>query len=139
MTPICFVVYGLALPKGSAKAFIPKGWRRPIITSSTKGLKNWEGSIRAAAQLVANGTVLTGPVLLTVTFYLPRPKSLPKKVVHCIRRPDLDKLIRGATDALTGVLWKDDSQVIDIQAGKRYAIEDATPRAEFEIVPVADI
>jgi Holliday junction resolvase RusA-like endonuclease len=35
--------------------------------------------------------------------------------------PDLDKLIRGVGDALTGVLYDDDSQVIRCLAWKTYA------------------
>ena len=46
---IKFTVYGDPSPKGSARAFVPKGWTRPIITSATKGLKAWEGKNAAAA------------------------------------------------------------------------------------------
>jgi Holliday junction resolvase RusA-like endonuclease len=35
--------------------------------------------------------------------------------------PDLDKLIRAILDALTGVVWRDDGQVVDIVASKVYA------------------
>lgn len=134
---ICFTVFGEARPKGSARAFVPKGWTRPIITSDNKSLKAWESKIAAVAQTVASGQLITGPVILTVSFYLPRPKSLPKKAVQHTKRPDLDKLVRGATDALTGVLWKDDAQIVSITASKSYtATEDQTPRAEFEIMPV---
>lgn len=129
-----FVVYSDPLPKGSARAFVPKGWTRPVITSATKGLKDWERKIAAAAQMKASGTLLIGPVRLTIRFVLTRPKSLPKKTTDHTKRPDLDKLIRGATDALTGVIWKDDSQVVSILASKVYAGTDAdAPRAEFVI------
>ncbi len=130
---IQFVVYGSPLPKGSAKAFIPKGWTRAVITSSTKGLKDWERKIASAAQAVADGTLLMGPVHLTIAFLLQRPVSLPKKVTHHTKRPDLDKLVRGATDALTGVIWKDDAQVIEIRAYKSYTVGDEAPRAMFTI------
>lgn len=137
---IKFVVYGDPLPKGSARAFVPKGWSRPIITSATKGLKQWESKIAAAAGSQANGTLLMGPLTLTIDFYLARPKSLPKKTAHHIKRPDLDKLIRGATDALTGVIWKDDAQVYTVTATKAYAAtEDEAPRAEFTIIPVNEL
>lgn len=35
-------------------------------------------------------------------------------------KPDLDKLCRTVLDALTGVAYKDDSQVIGIIANERY-------------------
>ena len=137
--PIRFTVYGDPLPKGSTRAFVPKGWTRPIITSATKGLKGWEQKIAAAAQLKADGTLLTGPVRLALSFYLVRPKSLPKRAVLHTKRPDLDKLVRGAADALIGVLLKDDAQAISIHASKHYTstVEEA-PRCVFLITPLRD-
>lgn len=131
-----FTVYGVALPKGSARAFIPKGWNRPIITSATKGLKGWEAAIASTARSVCDGQLMTGSITLEITFHFPRPKSLPKRAVFHTKRPDLDKLIRGATDALTNVIWKDDAQVFSILAMKGYCVGDAAPRVVFKIAEV---
>ena len=134
---ITFTVYGDPSPKGSSRAFVPKGWTRPIVTSATKGLKAWEGKIAAAAGAQANGVLLTGPVIVTVAFFLSRPKSLKKGEIPHTKRPDLDKLVRGATDALTGIVWKDDAQAIEIRATKAYVeTQDEAPRAEFSIMPL---
>jgi crossover junction endodeoxyribonuclease RusA len=38
-----------------------------------------------------------------------------------VKRPDLDKLVRGVFDALTGVCFTDDSRIVALQAGKRIA------------------
>lgn len=129
-----FVVYGSPATKGSTRAFVPKGWTRPIITSATKGLKAWEAKIANVAMGQANGTLLTGPIFVTLAFHLPRPKSLKKGAVPHTKRPDCDKLIRGATDALIGIVYKDDAQIVMITATKVYVDtpEDA-PRAEFTI------
>lgn len=133
-TPICFTVLGEPQGKGSMRAFTPKGWNRPILTSTNKGLKAWEQTVAAAAQSVASGTLILGAVSVAVTFYFSRPKSLPKKITRHVRRPDLDKLIRGATDALTNVIWKDDSQVVLIVARKEYTeYADDAPKAVFQI------
>ncbi len=134
---IRFTVYGLPQSKGSAKAFIPKGWTRPVITSTNKSLKDWERKIASAAQVHANGTLLVAPLLVFLGFYLPRPVSLPKKRRLPTTRPDLDKLIRGATDALTKVLWHDDGQIVSIRADKRYcATPEEAPRVEIQIYPL---
>lgn len=131
---IQFTVYGDPAPKGSARAFVPKGWTRPVITSATKGLKDWERKIAAVASLQSNGILFTGPLELNISFHLSRPKSLPTKTVDHTKRPDLDKLIRGATDALTGVIWKDDAQLVVITAAKYYAATtEEAPRAVFAI------
>lgn len=130
---LSFRVYGQALPKGSAKAFVIKGTNRAVVTSTTKGLKGWEAAIRQEA-LQHVTTLMEGPISLTVNFCLPRPKSLKKGDVPHIKRPDLDKLVRGATDALTGVIWKDDSQLTAIYASKFYAPAGfVVPFAEFFI------
>ena len=39
-----------------------------------------------------------------------------------LTKPDVDKLLRAFLDALTGVVWKDDSQVTDAISRKRYAV-----------------
>ena len=65
---------------------------------------------------------MTGPVELEVMFYLDRPSSVSTvKRPYPTVPPDLDKLIRGVGDALTGVVYDDDSQVIRTLAWKTYA------------------
>jgi len=74
-----------------------------------------------------------------VTFHMPVPKSTSKKrraamikgeIAH-IKRPDLDNMIKFVKDcySLAGV-WKDDSQVIYVQAEKVYG---ELPRTEIKI------
>jgi Holliday junction resolvase RusA-like endonuclease len=129
VTPrIYFIVHGNAQPKGSARAFVPKGWKRPVVTSDNPNLKRWETTIRGELQRVMAETrqdikaaIFEAPVRVSLAFYVARPKSLPKRVAHATKKPDLDKLVRGAIDSLSGVLIKDDSQVISILARKLYA------------------
>lgn len=58
------------------------------------------------------------PVEVCLTFYL--PKTGPKKRQFPIVKPDIDKLIRNALDALTGVYFKDDAQVCELTVSKFY-------------------
>ena len=52
-------------------------------------------------------------------FYLPRPASASKtKKLPASKRPDLDKLARAVLDALTDVIFEDDSQVVSLGAFK---------------------
>lgn len=135
---IRFTVYGVPQPKGSARAFVPKGWTRPVVTSANKTLKGWERQIAAAANAVATGQLLQGPLAVQVEFVLPRPASLPKRVKDHTKRPDLDKLVRGACDALTHVLWQDDAQIVVLGATKRYCRDAETPCAVFVIAPFVE-
>ena len=127
--PIRFTVFGVPQPKGSAKAFVPRGWTRPVITSDNKGLRAWETLIRGEAQQHAGETFwATDPVTVTLAFFLPRPASLPKRITRCTKKPDVDKLARATLDALTGVLFHDDAQVVYLCATKHYASAAEAPR-----------
>lgn len=63
-----------------------------------------------------------GPVGIALTFFMPRPKSLPKtRPTPMTKRPDIDKLARAALDALTGCFFTDDARVTRLMTEKRYA------------------
>lgn len=120
---VTFDVYGLPKPKGSARGFVvmKAGKARAIVTSDNKSLKSWEHSVRDAAQRAVGEHYFTDAIRLEIEFWFPRPKSVSrKKRPHFTTKPDLSKLVRGAEDALNGVLFRDDSQVVSIQATKRY-------------------
>ena len=129
-----FTVTGAPKPKGSMKAFVPKGWTRPVLTTSSAGLKAWEQTIRSIAQAHVSAYT-TDPVRVRLRFALPRPKSLSRRASHLphTKRPDVDKLARAALDALTGVIFKDDSQVYALHAVKHYAYEDQPPHVIISI------
>lgn len=124
---LSFCVFGIAQPKGSARAFMPKGAKFPVVTSDNPNLKAWENTIRGELQRVMKQTdggtlaaIFTAPVAVGLRFHLPRPKSR-KKAKYPTTKPDVDKLARAAIDALSGVAFKDDNQVVAVQARKVYA------------------
>ena len=135
MNQLRFIAYGVPQPKGSARAFVPKGWTRPIITSTNAKNKGWQQLVAEAASAAIAADdgfkVIESAAALSVTFHLPRPKSIRDRITDHIKKPDLDKLIRSVKDALTQVAWQDDSLVIEIQARKRYAEPGDTPRADI--------
>jgi Holliday junction resolvase RusA-like endonuclease len=142
---VSFTVLGVAQPKGSAKAFAfrrKNGSLGAAVTSDNRSLKGWETMVRSAAQQQCGGAFFDGAVRLAVVFFLPRPKSKPASVKHHLTRPDLSKLLRGIEDALTGVLWMDDSSVVEIVARKAYAaarpeariiVDDAEPVTQLTL------
>lgn len=140
---LTFTVHGTAQPKGSARAFLPKGTTRPIITTDNKSLKAWEGVVRAELQRVMDGAgdqtlflqLFDAAIRITFVFHLPRPQK-PKHRLP-ITKPDLDKLARGTIDALTGVVFRDDSRVVAIDARKVYAATAA--KVDIRIEAIDDI
>lgn len=124
---LAVTVYGLPQPQGSARGFVapPKpggtGRARAIITSANRNLGPWRSAIAQAVLGVHTGAPFTNPVSVDLTFTLPRPKSAPKSRTRPHVRPDLDKLVRGALDAITDAgAWRDDAQVVSIRAMKTY-------------------
>ncbi len=142
---LVFTVYGVAQPKGSAKAFVPKGWKRPVVTSDNPRNKGWQHLVAAAASqaLELGGgepVFFEGPVRLSVAFYLPRPKkyltakTAGEPIAH-VTKPDLDKLVRSVKDALTKVIWTDDSQVTELEAAKHYTVNGRPPQVTITVQP----
>lgn len=134
-----FTVLGVAQQMGSKRAFVPKGWSRPIVTDSNRSLKSWqqlvsEGANHAIQQLPHGdrGVLLEG-VRLTLGIYLPRPLTLPKRMSAHTKTPDLDKIVRGLCDALAGIVFRNDSQVCELVAQKLYAAPGEQPRVDIRV------
>lgn len=92
--------------------------------SNGKELRAWRTEIAKATQealdLVApNWEPTKGAVGLNMVFIHKRPKSRAKDV-YKVTAPDADKLLRAVFDALTGVLYHDDSQVADFHVADVY-------------------
>ena len=139
-----FVVYGKPQPKGSMRAFTPRGWTRSILTDDNKSLRPWAQAVTLAAVEALErhpDALLDGPVCLRIHFYLPCPKSAPKRrVPRPTKKPDLSKLTRCIEDALTGVLYHDDAQITRLEVTKVYAGREedpARPGLERAVIMVA--
>ncbi|WP_423066049.1 RusA family crossover junction endodeoxyribonuclease [Devosia sp. CN2-171] len=70
------------------------------------------------------GEPLKGPLSITVTIYLPTK-----------RRSDWDNFHKLSMDALSGIVWEDDSQKQDARVLKSYDKEN--PRIEIEVRELA--
>ena len=127
-TMIVFDVLGTPVTQGSAKAFVVGG--RARVTHDKRGpLLDWRSDIAHAASQVADGKFADRgvPVTVRAVFRVQRPKSAPKRVVVPTTKPDADKLVRSLLDALTGVLFADDSQVVTLAVDKRFATNGTAP------------
>jgi crossover junction endodeoxyribonuclease RusA len=128
---LSITVYGKSEPQGSTKAFMPKGWTRPVITTDNAALKPWRQQISwTAAGQLAGQKPTSQAVSVAMRFYFARPKSLPKKIIHKTTKSDVDKLARGVLDALSGIAFVDDSQVISLSATKQFGLPE---RVEIEV------
>lgn len=114
---LTFFVPGTPAPQGSKNAY--RRGQKIVLVESSKKVKPWRDTVSTVARFHCK-TVLDAPVAVYVEFIMPRPKSLPKKVDHMVKKPDLDKCIRSTLDALSGIAYMDDNRVNEIHAWKRY-------------------
>lgn len=115
---IRFFVDGKPAPQGSKRAF--KVGNRVNLVEMSKTLPEWRRRVtEAAKQAMGAKPPTVAPIALTVIFRLPKPAK-PKWPIPATR-PDLDKLLRSVNDAMTGIVYVDDSQIVTIVAEKRYA------------------
>ena len=136
---IHFFVPGEARPAGSKRGFLHKQTGRIIITAANPKQKEWMDTVSWHTQKhVGRMILITEPVCLKLTFLRLRPNghygtgrnadSLKASApLHNTKTPDLTKLTRAVEDALTGLIWKDDSQVIAQRTNKRYCRDDEQP------------
>ena len=135
-----FSIYGHPATQGSKKVvpiykagapMIKNGRVLTRVVNDNPKTAEWRQEIAHAARQAYRGELLTGPLCLAVTFYKPRPKghfgsgrnagTLKESAEkYPISKPDTVKLVRALEDSLTGVIWKDDSQVVTHVLHKRY-------------------
>ena len=127
-----FVVYGQPAPGGSKRGFYNHRARRVIITDDSARSRPWKAQVSdAAADAMAGRELEQGPVAITIRFYLPRPKGhygtganggrvRPSAPTWPAVKPDVDKLSRTVLDAMTGIVYRDDAQVVVKTVEKHY-------------------
>jgi Holliday junction resolvase RusA-like endonuclease len=145
---IRFWVNGIPATGGSKKAMRHSRTGKVVVLEDCDRNASWrsEVSIEATKAMVGRKP-FDGPLVASYLFYLPRPirdygigrnsgnlkADAAKNHIH---KPDATKLVRAAEDALTGIVWKDDAQVIIQTVMKLYCNPgDAhpTPGALIEV------
>ena len=74
---------------------------------------------------------LEGPLAVHIRAYYEPPKSTSKRnyekmiagLIFPTKKPDIDNIAKVVLDALNGIAYKDDTQVVDLNMKKRYAKE----------------
>ena len=126
--------------RGAAQLFhvdgdpIAQGSKR-VFRGRTVDASNWGTKTRKAGALtrwrkaIASEFRKTGirrmskpePVTVAIWFFFPRPKTVKREQPTV--KPDADKLARAVLDALTGLAYDDDSQVVQLEIYKRYDLD----------------
>lgn len=124
-------VEGRPVPQGSMKSYGP----RRLVSSNHTILHPWRELVACAARVEPDRprAQIEGPVGLRLAFVFKRPPShftirgqLTRSAPLFPGRNcgDVDKLERAVLDALTGVWYHDDTQVVSVLATKQYGDRD---------------
>lgn len=97
--------------------------------------KKYKSIVASAAMQVKPEKLMEGPLHVEVHVYKGSLKSFSKKKAELAEnkflrpttKPDADNYAKGIIDALKGIIWHDDGQVVDLITRKYYS---AKPRAE---------
>jgi Holliday junction resolvase RusA-like endonuclease len=134
--PITITVAGEPVAKGR-----PRMTRRGF-TYTPAHTRKYEAHGRLAAQLAMDGRPpIEGPVRVELLAELPIPASWSNKKraraitgdVLPIGRPDLDNFVKSAQDAINEIVIRDDSQIIEVSARKRYGV---APKLVMTVFPL---
>ena len=78
--------------------------------------------------------MIEGPVAVSVVFMLKMPTNWSKakkllaqdQEVLPTKKPDVDNLVKTVSDALNGLAYDDDKQIVELSARKVYACKPGT-------------
>jgi Holliday junction resolvase RusA-like endonuclease len=126
-------VLGCPAPKGSMVPYMPHGGAFPRVKNDNPRTSAWQLAVAWTAKVaVGSSPPLEGPVSVKAVFFMPRPKSLSRRVRWPVaRKNDIDKLERTILDGLTNAgVFRDDGQVVYVTKVKAFAGGVADPAGE---------
>lgn len=108
------------------------GRPRAYTDAKTVSAENWVKSCGVDA--MKGSAPILGPIDVHILIDVPIPASWSKKKraealagqIMPTGKPDLDNSVKLICDALNRIVWEDDSQIVAMRAGKRYAAEAST-------------
>lgn len=133
-------VTGIPAPAGSKSAFaIKRGgvYTGKTVVTDSGGEKtaDWKRTVKFfVREHFASQPPEDGPLGMLLVFMMPRPKGHFRSGKHAgklkpttpqyhCKKPDTTKLVRGVEDAMSGVVWRDDTQIVKQHAVKIWADE----------------
>jgi Holliday junction resolvase RusA-like endonuclease len=136
--PVTIVIAGEPVARGRARM------TRRGFAYTPAHTRKYEAHGRLAAQLAMDGqSPIEGPVRLELLAELPIPASWSNKKralaitgdVWPAGRPDLDNYVKSGLDSINEIVVRDDSQVVEISARKRYG---TAPKLVMTISPLSE-
>lgn len=133
---IRFTIPGDPVAKGRPRATTIGGKARMFTPAKTE---RFESKVAVfAQQAMAGRAPLDQALVVRIEVWMPIPASWSgtkqrAAIAGQIRptgRPDADNLAKAVTDGANGIVWCDDSRIVDLHVTKRYS---PTPRVELMV------
>jgi Holliday junction resolvase RusA-like endonuclease len=124
---VTFKVDATPVPKGRAR-YVRRG--NHISTYTPEKTRTYETLIKdSAIEAMGASEPLETPVSLYLYIRVPIPKSCTKKRLEAIsdgsekptKKPDASNILKSVEDGMNGVVYHDDSQIINIHVSKVYS------------------
>lgn len=126
---ITFTVPGEPVAKARARITIAGGRAHAYTPAKTAAYEQLVAVYAAAA--MKNAPLLEHPVRLHLGIYCKVPGSWSKKkradalagIERPAKAPDIDNICKSVADGMNGIVWVDDSQIVELVCSKHYALE----------------
>lgn len=127
-------------PKPQSRPRFARNRKTPYEESAMKSYKN---AVKFHAMATKPMLIEKGPVMVDVCFFIYPPAYISKvkknrtllddETMYCDKKPDIDNYFKAVTDAVNGIMYKDDGQIAVNISRKLYSWN---PRTEIEIQPL---
>lgn len=138
MKPVTFTIPG----RIGGKQRVGRNFQQGHHAFNPKKTVSLEAVVRynAAEQMVGR-QIIEGACAFSIGIFRLYPKSWSKKkkanTIYVTGRPDCDNQIKLISDALNGVVWRDDAQVAVLNLDRRYT--DEREYVSVSIIPLEGV
>lgn len=112
-----------------------------VVAYEKKEMKVWRAECsKLIKEAFETEELIESPIAIDATFYIRPPKYISSKKklkekleaeeIFCSKKPDIDNYLKALLDSMTGIVFKDDGQVVECRARKLYSLKS---RIEFVI------
>lgn len=124
---------------------IPIAKARPRVTKHStytpQKTKDYENLVKWSCKSKYKDKPLSGPIRIDIDFYMYIPKNTSEKRTRAkiareilpTKKPDWDNMAKSITDALNGIAYEDDKQIVETHIYKYFS---DNPRAEVKIAKI---
>lgn len=120
---IHFIVLGTPIPYTRVTPMNRGGKRWAYKPKKTQDYGDW---VESVADEYKSEELLDGALSIELHFYFARPKSRKneKKYPYPDVKPDIDNCIKNLTDSLEGIIYTNDSRIVNLMTSKNYGLPE---------------